>query len=55
MPDTGSGNKGLRVFVSYPGKDGLEVAKQAANALRQYIHTTFVFGNHKTLGVLLFE
>jgi hypothetical protein len=55
MPDTSSGNKGLKVFVSYPGKDGLAIAKQAANVLKQYGHIAYVFDNHKTLGVLIFE
>lgn len=55
MPYASSRTNGLRVFVSYPGKDGLVIAKQAASILRQSGHNAYVFDNHKTLGVLLFE
>jgi len=49
MPYAGSTVSGLRVFLSYPGKDGLVIAKQAANILKQSGHNAYVFDRHKTL------
>lgn len=55
MPYIGSKLSGLRVFISYPGKDGLGVAKQAADILNQSRHKPWVYDQHRTLGVLIFE
>lgn len=46
---------GLRGFISYAGKDGLVIAKLAANILKQPGHDPYVFDKYKTLAVLLFE
>lgn len=45
----------LRVFISYPGSDGLCKARQAAIILGQYGHKPWLYEQHSTLGAPLFR
>ena len=51
----GLDNRRLRVFVSYPGQDGLEKAKEAAAILASLGHTPWLYEEHRTLGATVFR
>jgi hypothetical protein len=55
MPKSVPGIQILRVFISYPGRDGLYKARQAANILDQYGHKPWLYEQHNTLGAPLFR
>lgn len=55
MPNVGRTSQGLGVFISYPGKDGLDKAKQAEILLKQSGHRPWLYEQHKTLGATLFR
>lgn len=52
MLPVGSKTSGLRVFVSYPTKDGFDKAKQAANILKEAGHKVWIWDHSKTIGAL---
>jgi len=45
----------IRVFISYPGKDGLSIAQQAESILNKYGHKPWLYDQHCTLGAILFR
>lgn len=45
----------MHVFISYPGNDGLEIAKQAEGILKQFGYKPWVFESHNTWGSIIFE
>lgn len=55
MPESVPRMEKLRVFISYPGRDGLYKARQAANVLDQYGHKPWLYEQHSTLGAPLFR
>ena len=55
MPDLDPNIQRLRVFISYPGKDGLHKARQAATILNHYRHKPWLYEQHSTLGATLFR
>lgn len=42
--------KKIRAFISYPGSDGLAIAKELADILVQEGHKVWLFENHRTWG-----
>jgi hypothetical protein len=42
----------LRVFISYPTKDGLDKANEAASLLREVGHQVWIWSHSKTAGAL---
>jgi hypothetical protein len=42
----------LRVFISYPTRDGIDKAKQAANLLKEAGHQVWIWYHSKTVGAL---
>jgi len=42
----------LRVFISYPTRDGLDKANQLASLLREVGHQSWVWDHNKTVGAL---
>jgi len=52
MPDLDTQSPQLRVFISYPTKDGLDKAKQAANLLKEARYQAWIWYHSKTVGAL---
>jgi hypothetical protein len=52
MPDLDAQFPKLKVFISYPVKDGFDKANQAANILKKAGHKAWIYDHSKTVGAL---